>query len=113
MSEKTVLIIVKSIPFSQLNYYEALRVATGLQGEHKVSLLWIGNGIYSTLIKADNTLTTKFLEQFEDLEVNLFVEEEALNVRGIQKKDVIPQAKVVNREEISKLVAETEVSLVF
>jgi sulfur relay (sulfurtransferase) DsrF/TusC family protein len=113
MSEKTVLIIVKSIPFSQLNYFEALRVATGLQGEHQVSLLWMGDGIYSAVIKADTTLTIKFLEQFEDLEVNLFIEKEALNVRGIQQKDVIPQAKVVDREEISKLVAETEVSLLF
>jgi sulfur relay (sulfurtransferase) DsrF/TusC family protein len=112
MSEKSVLIIVKSIPFSNLNSYEALRVASGLS-EHKVSLLWMGNGIYSVLNKADNTLTTRFFDQFEDLEINLFIEKEALNVRGIQKKDIIPQAKVVDREEISKLIAETEVSLVF
>jgi sulfur relay (sulfurtransferase) DsrF/TusC family protein len=113
MSEKTILIIVKSIPFSQLNYYEAFRVATGLQGDHKVSLLWTGDGIYSTLTKADNTLTSRFLAQFEDLEINLFIEKEALTVRGIQTQDVIPQAKVVDREKISKLVAKTEVSLVF
>jgi sulfur relay (sulfurtransferase) DsrF/TusC family protein len=112
MSEKSVLIIVKSTPFSNLNSYEALRVASGLS-EHKVSLLWMGNGIYSVLNKADNTLTTRFFDQFEDLEINLFIEKEALNVRGIQKKDLIPQAKVVDREEISKLIAETEVSLVF
>jgi tRNA 2-thiouridine synthesizing protein C len=112
MAEKTVLIIVKSMPFSQLNSYEALRVASGLT-EHKISLLWMGDGIYSVLIKADHTLTMRFLDQFEDLEIKLFVEKEALNSRGIQTNDVISQAKVVDREEISQLIAETEVSLVF
>jgi sulfur relay (sulfurtransferase) DsrF/TusC family protein len=109
MSEKNVLIIVKSTPFKRINYYEALRVAVGLW-EHHVSLIWMGDGIYAALNKMDQTLTNHFLEE---LDLNLFVEEEALQERGFNVTDVLHNAKVINREKISELILDAHASLVF
>jgi sulfur relay (sulfurtransferase) DsrF/TusC family protein len=112
MPGKTVLIIVKSKPFSGLNYYEALRVAAGLW-EHKVSLIWMGDGIYAALKNADTTLTSRFFEEFQGLNINLYVEEEALKKRGFGIEDVLPNAKVINRGKISELLLDAQASLVF
>jgi sulfur relay (sulfurtransferase) DsrF/TusC family protein len=112
MPPKTVLIFMKSKPFSILNYYEALRVSAGLW-EHKVSLIWTGDGVYAALKNADRTLTDRFFEEFKDIDINLYVEEESLVERGFEISDVLPSAKVINREEISKLVIAAQASLVF
>ena len=42
--EKKVLIMIKSAPFTDLNYYEALRTAAGLW-DHEVRVLWTGKGV--------------------------------------------------------------------
>lgn len=112
MPGKKVLIIVKSKPFSILNYYEALRVATGLW-EHQVSIIWMGDGIYAALKNADITLTGRFFGEFQGLNINLYVEEEALKERGFGVEDVLPSAKVVTKKKISELLLDAQASLVF
>ncbi len=113
MSEKTIMVIVKSKPYSSLNYYEALRTASGLLSQHRVILIWMGDGVYAVLKNADKTLTNQFYEIFPDMEIKLYVEEEALKERGFDKGDVIPDAKVVGNEEISDLLLSSQASMVF
>jgi len=104
---------VKSKPFSTLNYYETLRTASGLLVEHRVYLVWIGDGVYAALKDADRTLTGKFFEVFPDMDIRLYVEEEALKERGYEKEDFIPEADVISREKVSELLLETQTSIVF
>lgn len=113
MAEKTILIVVKSKPFSNLNYYEALRTASGLLVEHRVIMIWTGDGIYAALKNADQKLTSKFYETFPDMEITLYVDKESLKERGFGKEDVIPEAKVISREEIPNLLLEAQASMVF
>ena len=112
MSEKNVVIFVKSKPFTRLNYYEALRVAVGLW-EHKVSVVWMGDGIYSTLKEADKTFTNKMLDEMLDLEINLFVEEKSLRKRGFDESDVLSGVDLVNQDRITELLLESGASIVF
>jgi hypothetical protein len=58
----------------------------------------------------DKTLTKRL---FEELDINMHVEEEALKIRGFQIEDVLSKAKVVNREKISDLILDSQASLVF
>lgn len=111
MSKKEITIIVKSKPFSNIKYYEALRIAAGLW-EHKINLIWIGDGIYAVLKNADRTLTSPLIKEFPGLEFNLYVEEEGLEKRGFRTGDIIQNIKVINRDEIAKLFLKTEASLV-
>lgn len=112
MSEKIILVIIKSAPYTTLNSYEAMRVAVGLW-DHEVTLLWTGEGIYSLLKEADHRLTSKFLEDLPDLEVNAFVDEESLNFRGFCTKDILTGIEPANQEKIEELILNTEASLVF
>ena len=112
MPAKTVLVFMRSKPFSTLNYYEALRTAAGLW-EHKVNLIWTGDGVYAALKNADKTLTERFFEEFKDINISLFVEDEALRERGFGPEDVIPSAKTVTREEISKIIQDCHASIAF
>ena len=100
---------MKSTPFRRINYYEALRVAVGLW-DHQVSVIWMGEGIYAALKNMDKTLTKQL---FEELDINMYVKEEALKERGFQIEDTISEAKVVNREQISELILDTQASIVF
>ncbi|WXG39238.1 MAG: DsrE family protein [Candidatus Freyarchaeum deiterrae] len=113
MSEKTVMVVVKSKPYSSLNYYEALRTASGLLSQHRVILFWMGDGVYAALKNADKTLTSQFFEIFQGMEIKLYVEEEALKERGFLKGDVISEAEVVDREKISELLLAAQASMVF
>ncbi len=110
--EKKVLIIIKSAPFTNLNYYEGLRTAAGLWN-HQVSILWTGKGIHGALKEVDNTLTKKFLEDLPDLEVELFVDGDALKGNRVSEEDVIEKVVVADTERVSELIEEAEVSLVF
>lgn len=111
MSRKEITIIVKSKPFSNIKYYEALRIAAGLW-EHKINLIWMGDGVYATVKNADKTLTEPLLREFPGLNFNLYVEAEGLETRGFRTEDIIQSVKVINRDEIAKLLLKTEASLV-
>ncbi|MFB0560351.1 MAG: DsrE family protein [Candidatus Lokiarchaeia archaeon] len=113
MPEKTVLIIVKSKPYSSLNYYEALRTASGLLVEHRVILIWMGDGVYAVLKNADRNLTGRFFEIFPDMDIKLYVEEESLKERGFGREDVIPDTEVISKEEIPGLILDAQASIVF
>ena len=112
MPEKNILVIVKSKPFSILNHFEALRVAVGLW-EHKVKLIWMGDGVYAALRDADRALTGQFLDELPGLDVELYVDERVLKERSLRPEDVLPGIRVVDEEAIIDLIHEVHASLVF
>ena len=112
MSEKNVVIFVKSKPFTRLNYYEALRVAVGLW-DHKVSLVWMGDGVYATLKEADKTFTSKMWDEITDLDINLYVEEKSLKKRGFNESDVLPGVNMISQNKLGEILLESQASLVF
>jgi len=112
MAEKKTLIVIKSRPFTDLNYYEALRTAAGLW-EHSVSVIWMGGGVYAALREADRSITGKFLEDLPDLDIELYVDEKALRDNGLTEDDLIEGAKPVDREAVRQLFESAEASLVF
>ncbi|MFH2111374.1 MAG: DsrE family protein [Candidatus Bathyarchaeota archaeon] len=112
MAEKKTLIIIKSRPFTSLNYYEALRTAAGLWN-HEVKVLWMGEGVYAALDRADKTLTGKFLADLPDLDIEMYVDEEALKVKGFTEDDLVESAAPANRAKVRELLGWAEASLVF
>jgi sulfur relay (sulfurtransferase) DsrF/TusC family protein len=112
MTEKKTLIVVKSRPFTSLNYYEALRTAAGLW-DHKVKVLWMGDGVYSALNRADKTLTGKFLTDLPDLDIEMYVDEEALTAKGFTEDELVEGAVPANQAKVKELLGWAEVSFVF
>ena len=112
MAEKNILMLVKSLPYNTLNYYESLRTAAGLW-EHQVTILWTGKGVYSILNTADQTLTHKFLEDLPDLDVEMYVDQDSLSAYKIDETEIIAKVNVADKETISELFNSAEASLVF
>jgi len=110
--EKKILIMIKSAPFTNLNYYEALRTAAGLW-DHEVKVLWTGKGIYGALNNVDQTLTKKFLVDLPDLDIELYVEEKALMATGFGDDDLVDEVELADNQKISELIEEAETSLVY
>jgi len=112
MAEKKMLVVIKSRPFTDLNYYEALRTAAGLW-EHSVSVLWVGDGVYAALKDADRSITGKFLEDLPDLDAELYVDGEALRENGFAEEDLVDGVQLVDREAVKRLFESAEASLIF
>ena len=110
--EKKVLVMIKSAPFTDLNYYEALRTAAGLW-DHEVKVLWTGKGVYGALNNVDQTLTKKFLGDLPDLDIELFVDESALSENGFGSDDLVDEVQLADRVKIAELINEAEASLVY
>ncbi len=112
MTEKKTLIVIKSRPFTSLNYYEALRTAAGLW-DHEVKVLWMGDGVYAALDGVDKTLTGKLLADVPDLDIEMFVDSDALKTKGLAEADLVEGAAPADRAKIGELLGWAESSLVF
>ncbi len=112
MPGKKVCVLLKSKPFSTINYYEALRAAAGLW-EHQVTFIWMDDGVYAALKDIDTSLTSRYFSELPDAGIALFVEEEALMERGFTADNLMAGIAVANGAKISELLGEAQVTLVF
>lgn len=112
MAEKRTLVVIKSRPFTSLNYCEALRTAVGLW-DHEVKVLWRGDGVYAALDGVDKTLTGKLLANIPDLDIEMFVDSEALKTKGLADADLVEGAAPADRAKIGELLSWAESSFVF
>ncbi len=112
MPGKKICVMLKSKPFSTINYYEGLRSAAGLW-EHQVSFIWMDDGVFATLKNVDTTLTHRYFSELPDAGVALYVDEDALKERGLSATDVTTGIQPANREKIAELLVQAEASLVF
>lgn len=109
---KKVLIMIRSTPITDLNYYEALRTAAGLW-DHEVKIIWMGKGILGALKSVDQTLTKKFLTDLPELNIELYLEEASLRKNGFDSVDVIDGVELADTQKVIELLEEAEVSLVY
>jgi len=112
MTEKKTLIVIKSRPFTSLNHYEALRTAAGLW-DHEVKVLWMGEGVYAALDRADKTLTGKFLADMPDLDIEMYVDEDALIAKGFTEDVLVENVTPADQIKVKELLGWAEASLVF
>jgi sulfur relay (sulfurtransferase) DsrF/TusC family protein len=110
--EKRLLVIIKSAPFTNLKYYEGLRTAAGLW-DHSVKILWTGKGVFGALEKVDKSISNKFLTDFPDLDIELFVCKNSLLKNGFLGTDLVENIVLADESKISELIMDAEASLVF
>jgi len=110
--EKTLLIIIRSPPHTTLDTYEGTRIAAGLI-EHRLRILYTGNGVYAATRRVDNTLTGPFLSDLPDLGAEFYVDAGAMVDRGISGVDLLPFMKIADKEKLQALISEAEASLSF
>lgn len=112
MSEKKIVFLVSSSPFSTLNNYEALRAALSLY-DHQVSLVWREDATHFTKKTADKTMTKALLRLADDMEVELYVVKEDLMKRGIDEKQLEPHIKTIIDRDLVSLLKSADVVMNF
>ena len=105
--EKKVFFLLKSSPYQTLNNYEALRASISCF-EHKVSVLWMEDGVYLPLKRTDRKLTQPFIRLSQDMGVTLYVNETDLIDRGLDKHDLVPEAKPFDESKAFELLLDAD-----
>jgi len=112
MTDKNILVMIRSRPYTTLNSYEAMRVAVGLW-EHAVKVVWTGDGVYSLLKDADHSLTQVFHGDLPDLDIEAYVDGNALSRRGLKEQEILPEIEIADQAKMVELMLEAEASFVF
>jgi tRNA 2-thiouridine synthesizing protein C len=117
---KKFLYVNRKAPYGTIYALESLEVVLiGAAFEQDVSLAFLGDGVYQ-LVKGQNTkgLEVKnFSPTFgalEDYDVTkLYVEEEALQARGLSAADLVVPVEVVNARRMAEIMEDQDVILSF
>ena len=117
---KKFLYVNRKAPYGTIYALESLEVVLiGAAFEQDVSLAFLGDGVYQ-LVKGQNTkgLEVKnFSPTFgalEDYDVTkLYVEEEALQARGLSAADLVVPVEVVNTRRMAEIMEDQDVILNF
>lgn len=117
---KKILIILSQPPYSDARAKDALDIAlTSAAFEQEVSLLFSQDACYLLLdqqnpqpIAQKNLSNTLKALPMYDIE-QLYVDEEALRVRGISAEQVESSAECLNKERIAEMIHENDVVLRF
>ncbi len=111
-----VTFVLKGDPFSW-KAYEALRLATAMGMNHEVYFIFIRDGVYTLTEWNPQQLGLesfdKFYETFEFINIELIVEDASIQERGLKISDFIPEVSVKSAEEISEIINNSEVVLVW
>jgi tRNA 2-thiouridine synthesizing protein C len=117
---KKFLYVNRKAPYGTIYALESLEVVLiGAAFEQDVSLAFLGDGVYQLLKGQD----TKELEvknfsptfgALEDYDVTkLYVEEEALQARGLSAGDLVVPVQVVSEQRMAEIMADQDVILSF
>jgi len=109
---KSIVFLVASPPYATLNNYEALRTSLALI-DHKLSIVWTGNGVHFPIIRSDKSNTRNIINLFSDLNIHLFVDEESLVEKGYNAQDIIPEVSVIGCGEVINMLSEADFVLSF
>ena len=112
MSEKKIVFLVSSSPFSTLNNYEALRASLSLF-DHQISIIWREDATYFTKKTVDKTMTKALLRLAEDMEIELYVVKEDLMERGIDETQLESQIKTIRDGDLVSLFNSADVVINF
>ena len=112
LSEKKIVFLISSSPFSTLKNYEALRTSLSLF-DHQVSVIWRNDATHFTKNAVDKTRTKAILRLAEDMDIELYVVEDDLMQRGIEGKMIESQIKPINNDTLISILASADIVMNF
>ncbi len=112
MAKKNLIFVVKSNPFSW-KAFEALRQAVGCSMEHKVTVIFIKDGIYTLTDWKPQMIGIEPIDKSIDalgmMDATILVEEEALRERGVKLKKWSTPVHIKSKDDICEIIKESEV----
>lgn len=114
MAKKKLAVIIRSSPFSWKTF-EALRQAVGSAMEHEVSVIFIRDGVYALTDWKPQMIgiepIDKSIQALNMMDADIIAEEEALRERGLKLKDWGVEIKKLPKDDICKIIKDSEVVL--
>ena len=117
---KRFLYVNRKAPYGTIYALESLEVVLiGAAFEQDVSLAFVGDGVYQ-LVKGQNTQGLEMknfsptFRALEDYDVTkLYVEQEALQARGLTEADLVVLVEAVSAERMAEIMESQDVILSF
>lgn len=116
MAQRNVLVTINRPPFGSIYYTEGLRAAVGVTSgvdENKVTVAYLGDGVYFALTGVDRKDTERYLDTLKKQGVRLVVQKESLKERGIKETEVDTGFEILPIKEIFKLLQEADFTMDF
>ncbi|MFQ6072615.1 MAG: DsrE family protein [Methanosarcinales archaeon] len=113
---KNIVVIIRNSPFNTIKNSEGLRMSVGLTlKDDKVTVVFMDNGVWSATELNPEVINAPDTEnQFSALKMlncKIIADAQSLEERNISK--TLDFITIKNREEISKLIAESDIVIPF
>ena len=109
---KKIVIILRKPPHGSLYPAEGLRVAVAVSASD-TKVVSIEDSTYAFLKGADMTLYKHHIDFLEDAEIPVLIDEESLDKRGLEKKDLMHSITTKKHSEIIRIIANADATLTF
>lgn len=114
---KKIFISFLRAPVGSIQFVEGLRVAGGfVRGEdhHQVTMAFIGKGARCAVKGVDRSYAVKFMDFFPARDGKKFyVEAESLSEQGIDKRELADEFAVASREELGRMMLDSDLCVSF
>ena len=116
MGQRRVLLSFNHAPYGSVFYTEGLRAAVGVTSgidEHTVDVLYLGDGVHFARKGVERTDSARYLATLSAQGVNLKVEKDALEERGINEADLADDVEVISRDQALDLIRRADLTIDF
>jgi sulfur relay (sulfurtransferase) DsrF/TusC family protein len=116
LAQRNVLVTINRPPYGSIYYTEGLRAAVGVTSgvdENKVTIAYLGDGVYFALKGVDRKDTDKYLATLKKQGAKLIVQKESLKERGIKEAEIDAGFEILPAKEIFTLLQAADFTMDF
>jgi tRNA 2-thiouridine synthesizing protein C len=111
--EKNVVILLRQPPHGTLYPVEGLRMSVAVSADFDPVTIAINEGVYAFLKDCDKTMYSMHIEFIKNIDLDIFVDKQSLDERGLTKDDLIDEVEVKEHGDILKMIANSSVTIPF
>lgn len=97
------IILLRQPPHGTLYPVEGLRMAVATN-EFDPLVIAINDGVYTFLKETDKEIYQKHINFLKEIELELWVDEKALNERGLAEKDLIDEVEIKTHDQVLRRI---------
>ena len=99
----SLVILLRQPPHGTLYPVEGLRMAVATN-EFDPLVIAINDGVYTFLKETNRDIYQMHIEFLKEIELEIWVDEKALNERGLTKEDLINEVEVKEHDQITQSI---------
>ncbi len=111
--EKNVVILLRQPPHGTLYPVEGLRMAVAVSADFDPITLAINDAVYTFTKDVDKTMYATHIDFLRGIDLDIFVDKQSLDERGLTQEDLMDQVQIKDHSEIVKMIAESTVTIPF